>query len=215
MADSSIPVTPGSGANVDTYTVANGDHRQVVIVGDHGGYSGRCTTFRIPGRGNTTGQKLFALHNATGSTVAVDVGLVAVDLVQTVIKAATVLPPVIQLARFTALPTGGTAITKAPEDTSMATSGSLTLWQDASADGTSSATALTIAAGAGLTQEFAPRMLTAAGYEMMDRVEFLGAGEVTLRPLEGVVLQLVYTAATQNPTTDMWVGSARWSEYTP
>ncbi len=34
MADSSIPITPGSGANVDTRTTANGDHREVVVVGD-------------------------------------------------------------------------------------------------------------------------------------------------------------------------------------
>lgn len=33
MADSSIAVTPGSGANVDTRTVTGGDHRQVVCVG--------------------------------------------------------------------------------------------------------------------------------------------------------------------------------------
>lgn len=34
MADSSIEVTPGSGAEVDTRTQPGGDHRQVVVVGD-------------------------------------------------------------------------------------------------------------------------------------------------------------------------------------
>ncbi len=34
MADSSIPITPGSGANVDTRTTPGGDHREVVVVGD-------------------------------------------------------------------------------------------------------------------------------------------------------------------------------------
>lgn len=34
MADSSIPITGGSGYNVDTHTTTNGDHRQVVAMGD-------------------------------------------------------------------------------------------------------------------------------------------------------------------------------------
>ena len=34
MADSSVAVTPGTGANIDTFTQAGGDHRQAVVVGD-------------------------------------------------------------------------------------------------------------------------------------------------------------------------------------
>ncbi|WP_084963749.1 hypothetical protein [Thermoactinospora rubra] len=30
MADSAVPITPGSGANIDTYAVAGGDHQQIV-----------------------------------------------------------------------------------------------------------------------------------------------------------------------------------------
>ncbi|NUP24018.1 MAG: hypothetical protein HOZ81_49785 [Streptomyces sp.] len=30
MADSAVPITPGSGANIDTYQLAGGDHQQVV-----------------------------------------------------------------------------------------------------------------------------------------------------------------------------------------
>lgn len=177
-------------------------------------YRGRCTTFRTPGRAGTTGQKLFAIHNATGSSVLVDLEQVTVDLVQTVIKAVTVLPPIIRLSRFTTLPTNGSAGTKTPEDTALTSSASLTLWQDASAEGTSSGTTLTITSGSGLTQEFAPRYITAVGYEPADRVEFLGAGPIMLRALEGVVLELVYTLATQNPVTDMWVATAKWTEWT-
>lgn len=36
MADSNVPVTPGTGANVDTRTTAGGEHRQVVAVGTDG-----------------------------------------------------------------------------------------------------------------------------------------------------------------------------------
>lgn len=181
-------------------------------------YFGRVGTFRTPGRAGTTGQKIFALHNATGSTVLVDIEKITVDMVQTVVKAVTVLPPAIRLYRVTVLPTNGTAGTKVPRDTSLTSSASATVFQDASADGTSSTTALTatIPAGAVIAQEFAPRLITAAGYEMCDRVEFLSEMNevITLRALEGVVLVLDYVLATQNPVTDMWLVSCKWTEYT-
>jgi hypothetical protein len=220
MADSNVPITAGTGTNIDTFTMPNGDHRQAVMVGDHGAYSGKASTFRIPGRAGTTGQKLFSIHNATGSTIVAEVHKITIDLVQTVVKAVTVLPPVIRLWKVTVLPINGTATTKVAEDSSStATSASVTVLQDASADGTSSTTALTatLPAGTVISQEFAPRLITAAGYEMFDRTEFMSdpLESVVLRPLEGLVVFLDYTLATQNPTTDMWIVGCRWEEYTP
>lgn len=220
MADSSIAVTPGTGATVDTFTLPNGDHRQVVMAGDHGAYSGRACTFTTPGRAGTAGQKILSIHNATGSSIVAEVHKVSVDLYQTVVKAITTPPPVIRLWKVTVLPTSGTALTKVTEDSSStATSASVTLLQDASANGTSSGTALTatLPAGTIVTQEFAPRFITAAGYEPADKIHFLD-GEiesVVLRPLEGLVLFLDYTNAASNPVTDMWTASVRWEEYTP
>lgn len=212
MPNASIAVTGGS---VDTYQIGAGDHRQFVIPSDHGGYGGRFTTFIIPGRA-AAAHNLAAIHNATGSTIVVDVQFVGVDLYQTVIKAVTVPPPLVRVSRFTTLPTGGTAGTKAPNDSGgTASSANVTLWQDASADRTSSGTALTITPGAGLTQEFAPRMITAAGYEMADRMEFLTSNVVTLRALEGVVVHLISPAGTSEPVTDMFCVTMRWEEYTP
>lgn len=177
-------------------------------------FRGRASTFRTPGRAGTTGQKIFALHNATGSTKVVHINQIAVDLYQTVVKAITVAPPIIRVHRFTAVPTNGTALTKVSKDTALTTNASITSWGDASADGTSSASALTVTIPANsiLTQEFAARFITAAGYEMMDRAEFLDGKDIVLRALEGVVVELVYTAATQNPITDMWVVSCDWWE---
>jgi len=220
MADSSVAITAGSGTAIDTFTMPNGDHRQVVMVGDHGSYSGKAATFRIPGRAGTVGQKLFSIHNATGSTIVAEVHKITIDLVQTVVKAVTVLPPVIRLWKVTVLPSAGTACTKVAEDSSStATSASVTVLQDASADGTSSATALTatLPAGTVVSQEFAPRLITAAGYEMFDRTEFMSdpLESVVLRPLEGLVVFADYVLATQNPITDMWLVGCRWEEYTP
>ena len=85
---------------------------------------------------------------------------------------------------------------------------------------TLSASALTIAAitvgaaatAASLTQEFAPRLITAAGYEMFDRTEFLRESPITLRALEGIVVFLDYVLVTQNVATDMWGVTCEWDE---
>jgi hypothetical protein len=220
MADSSIAITAGTGTNIDTITAPNGDHRQVVVVGNHGSYTGHAATFRIPGRAGTTGQKLMSIHNATGSSIVADVQKITVDKVSTVVMAVTVIPPVVRLWKVTVLPTNGTALTKVADDSSStASSASITLLQDASADGTNSTSALTatLPAGTVVTAEFAPRLITAAGYEMFDRTDFLEGdlNHIVLRPLEGLVVFLDYTLATQNPTTDSWVCSVGWEEYTP
>jgi len=197
---------------------ANSVEEQWILVGDERviSFGGRSNSFRIPGRAGTTGQRLAAMHNATASTVLVDVHRVWVDLAVTAIKAVTVLPPVIRMYRFTALPTGGAAITKAALDTAQTSNAAVTVLQDASADGTSAATALavTLPAGQVLAQEFAPRMITAAGYEMADRLFFFeGQTDVRLRPLEGLAISLDYVLATQNPITDMWTIGFDWREY--
>lgn len=181
-------------------------------------FRGRCGTFRVPGRAGTAGQKIFSIHNATGSSVLVDVEKINVDITCTVVKAVTVLPPMIRLYKVTVLPTNGTAVTKVSHDSALSSSASLTILGDASADGTSSASALTatLPAGAVVSQTFAPRLITAVGYEAFDRTEFLdGDNElITLRPLEGIVVMLDYVLATQNPVTDMWLVSCDWTEYT-
>lgn len=212
-----VPVTPGSGANVDVYTLPSGNTRQTVLRADHGVYSGSTATFRIPGRAGTTGQKIFAIHNATGSSTLVEVQDIVVCLNQTVVKAVTVMPPVISLYKVTVVPTNGSTPVKVAKDSSAtATSASVTVWSDASADGTSSATALTATLTTSMiSREFAPRMITAAGLEMQQRVEFFSdeLASIVLRPLEGIVVMLDYTLATQNPTTDQWLVTCKWEEY--
>ncbi|MES2704804.1 MAG: hypothetical protein V4649_19345 [Bacteroidota bacterium] len=177
-------------------------------------FRGRVNTFRTPGRAGTAGQKIFALHNATGSAKTVYVKQIAVDFTCTVVKAVTVLPPLIRVCRFTALPTNGTALTKVGKDTDLSSNASITAWGDASADGTSSGTTLTVTIPANnvLTQEFAPRLITAAGYEPFDRAMLVEDQQVILRPLQGIVVFLDYVLATQNPVTDMWAVTADWFE---
>lgn len=183
-------------------------------------FRGRAATFVTPGRA-ATGQKILALHNATGSTVLVSVNRIRVDLLSSVAKAITVIPPIIRVNRFTAVPTGGTVLTKGPIDTSMTSNASVTAWGDSSGDnagnGTSSTTTLTITAGAILGQAYAPRLVSASGYEPLDTVEFfLGETDVVLRALEGVCVFLEHpnTTALGNPSTDRWISTIDWEEYT-
>lgn len=182
-------------------------------------YLGRSATFRTPGRAGTTGQKICALHNSSVSPVFVNLKKVTVDMAMTVVKAITVLPPLIRVQRFTAAPTLGTALAKVPEDTILNSNAAVTLWQDASADGTSSASALavTLPAANMIAEVFAPRWITGAGYEPYDRHIFLEALDdtVTLRAGQGACIFLDYTLATQNPTTDMWAIGVEWEEFLP
>jgi hypothetical protein len=181
-------------------------------------YSGRALTYRTPGRAGTAGQKILAIHNATGSPVKVRVNSISVDIVQTVVKAVTVLPPIIRAWKFTAVPTNGTGLTKVPTNSIYSSSSSVTIWGDASADGTSSGTALTatLPANTYYAQEYAPRLITAVGYEMFDRTTFLdNEGEfLELNALEGICVFADYVLATQNPVTDMWLAQAEWEEFT-
>lgn len=179
-------------------------------------FAGRTAAFRTPGRAGTAGQAVAAIFNAADSSVLVDVTGIAIDLAVTVAKAVTVLPPIIRIARITALPTGGTAGPKVAESTAALSNASVTTHMNASADGTSSATPLaaTPAANTTLTQEYAPRMITGAGYEMADRIELLAFGAPTLAAGQGLVVWLAYSLATQNPVTDMWLPTIRWQEYT-
>ncbi len=177
-------------------------------------FRGRASTFRSIGRAGTTARRLLTIFNAAASGKVVRISQVAVDFAQTAAMAVTVIPPAIRVYRITALPTGGTALTKVAKDTALTTSASITLAGDASADGTNSASALTATttAGTALTQEFFPRLITAAGYEVADRIELLEGKDIVLRPGEGLVLSSDITLATQEPAGVHTIATIDWYE---
>lgn len=195
------------------------DHYQQVITAEPKTLSrGRVATFRTPGRAGTTGANLLAFWNGSASR-ACKILFGGVDLVQTAVRAATVVPPVVRWYRMTAAPTNGTVLTKALEDTSGASDANITVRGDASADGTLSATALTATAvGGPITHEFAPRLLAIGTspatnlYEPFDKCEFFDRSPVVIRPSEGLLCRLDYTVATANPATDFWIVNLIWNE---
>ena len=110
--------TATSGVEVGGYrtggTSADPWYQYVVPIRDRiVSYRGRAGLFRQLGIAGTAGQKLFTIHNASGSSVLVDVESISVDVYQT--AARVVAPPVLRIHRYTTLATGGTAVTKAPE----------------------------------------------------------------------------------------------------
>lgn len=175
-------------------------------------FRGRASTFRIPGRAGTAGQKLMTFHNATGSGKIVYINAVSVDLYQTVVKAVTVAPPIVRVYRITAVPTGGGIISKTAKDSLLTSHASVVVTCDATSDGTIAGTALGATLTTMLVQEVSPRLITAAGYEPADRLDFLKEAYILLRAGEGICVELNYTLATQNPITDMWVLNVDWYE---
>lgn len=179
-------------------------------------YRGRTGTFRSPGIAGTAGQKLLAIHNATGSSTTVRIKRIIIDMYATVVKAVTVAPPVVRVWRFTAVPTNGNALTKSKIGGGGATDSNVTVWQGASADGTSSGTALTISlpAGAIVDQAFPERIITAAGSAgIKSPLIFEYPNGIDLPALTGISVFLDYATATFNPITDMWVASIEWEEF--
>ena len=142
---------------------------------------------------------------------------ISLHLFRDTIKTIGVISPTIRVCRFTVLPTNGTAVTKVPIDTGLSSSSAVTLWQDASAEGTASASALTVTAGSPLTQQWTGRgavsATTASKYEMFDPV-VLFEGDLTLQALQGALVLLDnYSATTGNPLADRWVVTVGWEEF--
>lgn len=218
VAQKAERVKPGFGADGDFRDVSkqfpmpvDTDSKRTVT------FYGRNSTFRMPGRAAVS-HKLWGIWNAVGSGIIVDLEQLQVDVGATVVMAVTQLPPSMRLYRITSIPTNGTAGSKVARDTALSSSSSVSLFQDASADGTASTTALTatIAASGLVSQAYAPRLITAAGYEMIDTFVFLQGYEqrLTLRPGEGAVLSLESTATAGDVATNIWTVDSKWTEYT-
>jgi hypothetical protein len=209
----------GAGKKLKTFADAAGEHYQQITLGDPAVlFRGRASTLRTPGRAGTTGQNLSAIWNGSATRV-VRVKACAVDLSQSVVKAVTVLPPLVRFFRIGAAPTGGASATKNAEDTALTSDAGVAVTMDASADGTSAATAIAATtSGGALTQTFAPRLLAIGTtpatnlYEPFDREIFFDSSAVVLRPSQGLLLRLDYNVATMNPITDMWTAAWIWTE---
>ena len=185
-------------------------------------FNGRASTFRVPSRAAAT-QNVLSLYN-NSATVIVAVNRILFDMYQLTAGALTVHPPIVRTSRFTTLHTNGTAVGKVGLDTTQTSDSAVTVLGDASADGTSSGTALTVTIPANnvLTQEFGSRIAGGAGtnpiFEPADRMEFfVGQPDVILRQGQGINLHLVFQTAPVAGTATVglhYIGVVDWEEYT-
>ena len=214
MADN-LGYTPGTGATIATKDVGGVHYQRFIPSGEvEATFRGRASTFRTVGRAGATARRYLTISNAAASGKVVYINQMSVDFAQLAAMLVTVIPPAIRVYRIAALPTGGTALTKVAKDTALTSSASITLLGDASADGTNSAVALAAVttAGSALTQEFFPRLITGAGYEVADRIELLEGKNVVLRAGEGIVLSSDITLATQEPAGVLTIATIDWYE---
>lgn len=178
-------------------------------------FKGFGTTFRAPGRAALT-QNLAAIYNASGSTVLVAVRRISVQMDATAVLAAVAKS--VKTSRITTVPTNGTAVSKINFDSAQTSSASVTVWGDASADGTSSATTLTATAGTFGWSQLIMRMHTLVGQVIMDDepcIPSLCADDpIYLRANEGLLVSIVAAATTSNPITDHHIVNFMWEEFT-
>jgi hypothetical protein len=178
-------------------------------------YKGTATTFRTPGRAATT-QNLAAIFNAAGSSVLVAVRRLSIQMDVTAVL--TAVAKSIKTSRITSVPTNGTAGSKVPFDTALSSSSSVTLWGDASADGTSSGTTLTATPGTVGWSQFVMRMHTLVGQVLMDDEPLIPGlcadDPIILRAGEGLLVAVVAAAAGSNPVTDHHIINVMWEEFT-
>lgn len=156
-------------------------------------------TFRTPARA-VASQPLFVLWNGGTGLVAVRRLSLEVDS----IAASIVASSYARTYRISAAPTGGTAVPKIQQDTNETSAVGVAATGDASADNTSSTTALAATANP-VTPAWAqiiPRWQTLAGYQALPVLNMipddgnLNAEEpLTLRASQGVLIRLESPAA--------------------
>ena len=185
-------------------------------------FTGRSTSFRTTGRAAAT-QNVMSLYNSS-ATVLVAVNRVFFDVYDTAARLITVHPAIVRVSRITAAPTNGTVLTQTAMDTTQSSDAGVVARGDASADGTNSASALTVTIPAGtvLTQEVLSRNVWISGTappagtftELADRVSFFDGTEVVLRQNQGIALHLTSPGGTSIPNTSFFVAGMDWEEYT-
>lgn len=202
MVEQYVQVAPDStGAKLRTRerTIgANVVEEQYVILSKDPVVTSRswCSTFRIPNR--VASHPIFTIWNGHATNIlSVRRLSLEAEMITATAQAAATPTTVCRLYRITAAPTGGAAVTRVQQDTNEALGTGVTVLQDATADGTSAATALaaTVTANAYAWVQLLPR-LGAAGsanpavMSMIPDDSALNAEDpIFLRPSQGLAVR--------------------------
>ena len=177
-------------------------------------YKGIVSSFRTLGSAATP-QNLFTASNTTGSSVILAIRRLVIQMDATAVL--TAVAPQFKVSRATGAPTGGTALSKVAFDSSLSSSANVSFLGATASDG-GAATAITATAGSTGWQQFAFRLHTAVGQVLIPDetlVPVLCADDpIYLRADEHLLVQLVATAGTSNPTTNHYVVQCMFEEFT-
>lgn len=175
-------------------------------------FEGYAASFRTLGSAAVP-QNIFSIENASSAImVAVKRLMVGMDAS----AAQLAIAPEYAVTRSTALPTGGTALSKGAGDTALTSNASVVARGATASDG-GAATAITATAGAArMFHQFQMRMATQVGQMLPGGQDLLPPecwdDPIILRNGEALLLQVIGTAAS-NAATNHYVAKAAWEEF--
>ena len=159
-----------------------------------------------------TPQNLFTIENID-ATKLVKIRRITVQLDATAVLVSVM--PQVKLSRATAVPTGGTTLSKGQFDTSNATNANTILRAGTASDG-GVATAITATAGTTLWQQYCMRMHTVVGQVLANDNNIapvlIELNDLVLRQNQALLVQVVASAGASNPATNHWFVNIVWEE---
>jgi len=171
-------------------------------------FKGAVSTFRIVGLASAN-HNLFTIFNKTGSTKFVKLKRLTYQTDHTAVL--ITVAPIIHASRITAIPTGGTVMTKVAFDTTLTADTNIEMMQATASDGGAAST-ITATAGTRMWADFKGRIHTAVGQILfLDEnliPGFCDTDPIILRAAQGILVQVVQAAL----TTDHYVVSCAWEE---
>jgi len=167
-------------------------------------------SFRILGTAATP-HNLLTIEN-TDATVLARIRDITVQLDATAVL--TSVMPLVKVSRATAVPTGGTTLSKARFDLGNPDSDAQIVVRGANASDGGAATAITSTAGTTIWQEYQMRMHTVVGQVISppSRVPTILVKDLVLRQNEALLVQVVASAGGSNPATNHWSVCVTWDE---
>ena len=159
-------------------------------------YRGMVSTFRTVGLASAN-HNILTAFNKTGSTKLLLIRRLVIQTDET--AALATVSPLVQTSRITALPSGGTVLTKVPFDTALTADTNCEFMGATASDG-GAATTITSTAGTRAWADFKMRLHTAVGQVLMPDESLVPKlcddTPIVLRALEGLNVQVVQAALT-------------------
>lgn len=166
-------------------------------------------SFRTLGSAATP-HNLLTIEN-TDAVVQVTIRDITIQLDATAVLVAVM--PQVKVSRATAVPTGGTTLTKGEFNTGAVSDAQVVVRGATASDG-GVATAITSTAGTTLWQEYQMRMHTVVGQVLSppSRMPTLLTKNLVLLQNQAILITVISAVGTSNPATNHWSVCVTWDE---